>query len=331
MLVFQPKAPYGESQERVAPGWRSNETQWRKIVYGDFDPKPRPQMPSRQPSPTPSPSPPRRTDPAHLSPFDRLPTLVSTSAPDPHAAQRELLSRMKFARTPSTTALPASCGASTLSSRSHSRISLSSIPSPPALSTTFSFQSRSSGGRSNDSHDDSGSDSEEEFIQASIKRASFPSVKRGRPDALSRALEEKQREKLKEEYAAAHLAQIERECEETRELRERGIKPQSLQERILLQGPIMGRRAAGMTATPDSHSWSFEDLPSHIPLYPMPGVPKPRIEKRVQRVQDDQTGEAKEVQVDVEVAEPLKRLFLFGGASQSSSAPRRHSALALSP
>ncbi|KZW00883.1 hypothetical protein EXIGLDRAFT_745327 [Exidia glandulosa HHB12029] len=322
----QPKAPYGEPQERVAPGWRANETQWRKIVYGDFDPKPRPQMPSREPTPPATPSP-QPVDPAHLSPFDRLPTLASMSAPDPHAAQRELLSKMKFVRTPSTTALPTSCSAS---SASRSRVSISSMASPPPFTTSFSFRSQSSNGRSRDSQDedDSGNDSEEEFIQANIKRASYPGVKRGR-DALTRAVEEKQREKLKEEYAAAHLAQVERECEETRELRERGVKPQSLQERILLQGPIMGRRAAGMSAATSAaqHSWSYEDLPRHIPLYPMPGVTKPRVEKRIEQVRDDQTGEVRELEVEVAVAEPLKRLFLFPNASSS---PRRHSALALS-
>lgn len=144
-------------------------------------------------------------------------------------------------------------------------------------------------------------------------------------------MEDKQREKLKEEFAAAHLAQLERDCDEARELRERGVKPQSLQERIVLQGPIMGRRAAGMSqaSAAPQHSWSYEDLPRHIPLYPMPGVHKPRIEKQVQRVQDECTGEIKDVEVDVDVSEPLKRLFLFGGTS--SSAPRRHSALSFSP
>ncbi|EJD45699.1 hypothetical protein AURDEDRAFT_184628 [Auricularia subglabra TFB-10046 SS5] len=331
----QPKAPYGERQERIPPGWRPHESQWRKKVYGDFDPKPRPQMPAREP--TPPASPPRPVDPAHLSPFDRLPTLATMSAPDPQAATKELLSKMKFARTPSTTALPASSSSASLVSRS--RASASSFMSPPTLTTSLSYrssssrQSRSSDGRrsrrgSNEHCDsDSPSDSEEEYIQANIKRSSMPVV--GRSDALSRALEAKAREELKEQYAAEQLAQLDRDCEETRQLRARGITPESLEDRIRLQGPILGRRAAGVSSVPAQHSWSFEDLPSHIPLYPMPGMPKPRVERRVERVRDDATGEVREVQVEVTVPpSPPKRLFLFGGAS---SAPRRHSALALSP
>jgi len=62
--------------------------------------------------------------------------------------------------------------------------------------------------------------------------------------------------------------------------------------------------------TVEARSWSYDNLVTY-PVMP----PIPRKEKRMQRQVVD--GEEKEVEVEVEVTQPIKRLFLFSGKDAS--------------
>jgi hypothetical protein len=60
----------------------------------------------------------------------------------------------------------------------------------------------------------------------------------------------------------------------------------------------------------ETRSWSYDNLVTY-PVMP----PIPKKEKRIQRQVVD--GEEQEVEVEVEITQPLKRLFLFSGKEAS--------------
>jgi hypothetical protein len=62
--------------------------------------------------------------------------------------------------------------------------------------------------------------------------------------------------------------------------------------------------------TVETRSWSYDNLVTY-PVMP----PIPKKEKRLQKQVVD--GEEKVVEVEVEVAQPIKRLFLFSGKDAS--------------
>jgi hypothetical protein len=62
--------------------------------------------------------------------------------------------------------------------------------------------------------------------------------------------------------------------------------------------------------TVEARSWSYDNLVTY-PVMP----PIPKKEKRMQR--QVVNGEEKEVEIEVEVTQPIKRLFLFSGKDAS--------------
>jgi len=128
------------------------------------------------------------------------------------------------------------------------------------------------------------------------------SVPERRSDALSRAMEKKFREDRWKEREARRIARLEQERETTNDNEE------EWKRMVRKHGPIMGRRTLSSGKPTDSHSWSYETLPPHIPLYPLPGLESHLRVKET--VRNEQTGQMEEREVDT--TPERKRLFIFG-------------------
>lgn len=319
---------------RVPAGWRHTDSEWRKICYGDIAgvPGPRIQLPERHRS-MPSPGdqshalPSQSVPEAPLGPFDRaLP--AANSVPSLNGFD-ELYHKYNMAF---------------LRHRGQSSENLSPVSRRFSTSTVSSATTRSSSGsddpvqassprRSTFSTVDSDPESEELEGDATLgfgfsgRRREYPSLKRmslpgsstslagdqPRNDTLARMLDAKAKEARMQEREARRVAQMEQEAHARRSgatLHEDNVD--DWQRAVRKHGPIMGRRTM---STDDAtkraqHSWSYETLPPHIPLYPMPGYGQTRRTVNKQVV-NEQTGEVED-RVEEAPAPERKRLFLFG-------------------
>lgn len=325
-------------ESRVPPGWRHTDTEWRKIVYGDgFGvPAVRPQLPSRQHS---MPEVPTGQHPAlpsasvadTLGPFERaLPTGHSVPS---MTAFEQLYQKydMSFSRHRDQS--------SDHLSPTSRRFSVSTISSSVTHSSSGSESvvHVSSPHRSTFSTVDSDSDSELELEGDSTvgygfgaRRREYPSLKRlslpgstasltsiqRQDDALSRMLESNAKAERTRAREARRIAQIESDLHARKigaSTDDDGLDDWKRAVRTL--GPIMGRRTMSTdSASKKTHSWSYETLPPHVPLYPMPGHDQQtrRVKKKLR---NELTGALEEREIDASPQE-RKRLFTFGGADR---------------
>ncbi|KZW00885.1 hypothetical protein EXIGLDRAFT_761185 [Exidia glandulosa HHB12029] len=341
--LLQPKLPPPRSpaavevnpfESRVPPGWRHTDTEWRRIVYGDgFGvPAARPQLPSRNNSMpatvTESQALPSRSVPDELGPFDRaLPTRnsVPTLSGFEQLYQKYNLSFARQRGQSSENLSPTS-----------RRFSVSTVSSSVTHSSSGSEPQVSSPRRSTYSTADSDSEDEDLDGEATLgfgfggPRREYPSLKRlslpgsttslasvqRRTDPLTRMLDEKAKTERLQEREARRVAQLESDVQ----ARKIGAAAHEddldeWKRAVRQHGPIMGRRTMSSDdTTKKTHSWSYETLPPHIPLYPMPGYDQ-RTRRVKKTVRNDITGTVEEHEVEASPQE-RKRLFLFGGGDR---------------